>query len=268
LGFQARFGRVFDANRTDVADARLEQGADLLARGRPETAEQTFRQVLLSFPDSAVVHSLLAMALADQNRSHDALRASDEAVHLNPQLALAHAARACALETLGMAWEAEMEGRQAVALAPTDPNRHSDLAGIVGRAGRFSEALDITGRGLSLNPQHLPSLHCRALALVSLGRTDEAQEVLTSALLEDPDLAQLHASIGTALENEGEFERAGDEYREAIRLDNSVMTAHEGLKRLKSRNRHLLPVRWLRKTRRQATDATDAAPDSTNAGAE
>jgi tetratricopeptide (TPR) repeat protein len=247
VGFQARFGRVFDPNRADVADARLEQGADLLARGRPETAEQTFRQVLESFPDSSVAHALLAMALADQNRSHDSLRASDQAIRMNPHLALAHAARACALETLGMAWEAEMEGRQAVALAPTDPNRHSDLAGIVGRAGRFGEALDITGRGLSLNPQHLPSLHCRALALVSLGRVDEAQEVLTSALLEDPDLAQLHASIGYALESEGEYARAGDEYREAIRLDNSVMSAHDGLHRIKARTRRLLPVNWRRK---------------------
>jgi Flp pilus assembly protein TadD len=107
-----------------------------------------------------------------------------------------------------MAWEAEMEGRQAVALAPTDPNRHSDLAGIVGRAGRFGEALEITSRGLSLNPQHLPSLHCRAQALVSLGRSDEAQELLTSALLEDPDLAQLHASIGLMLEDRGDLTRS------------------------------------------------------------
>lgn len=249
MGFQARFDRAFDKNRSDVNDSRLEQGADLLARNRSEAAEQTFRDVLRSFPDSSVAHALLAMALADQNRSHDSLKASDQAIKLNPHLALAHAARACALETLGMAWEAEMEGRQAVALAPTDPNRHSDLAGIVGRAGRFGEALDITGKGLSLNPQHLPSLHCRALALVSLGRTDEAQEVLTSALLEDPDLAQLHASIGYALESHGELERAGDEYREAIRLDNSVMQAHEGLKRLKSRGRRLLPVGWRRKGR-------------------
>ena len=249
MGFQARFGRVFDSNRADVADARLEQGADLLARNRPETAEQIFRQVLESFPDSAVAHALLAMALADQNRSHDSIKASDQSIRLNPHLALAHAARACALETLGMAWEAEMEGRQAVALAPTDPNRHSDLAGIVGRAGRFGEALDITGRGLSLNPQHLPSIHCRALALVSLGRMDEAQEVLTSALLEDPDLAQLHASIGYALESEGHFDRAGDEYREAIRLDNSVIPAYDGLKRIKARNRRLLPVTWRRKAK-------------------
>jgi tetratricopeptide (TPR) repeat protein len=234
-------------NRSDVDDARLEQGADLLARNKPETGEAIFRAVLESFPESAAAHALLAMALADQNRGREAMRAATRAIAINPDLALAHAARACALSAQGLQWEAEMEARQAVALAPTDPNRHSDLAGIVGRAGRFAEALDITSRGLSLNPQHLPSLHCRAQALVSLGRSDEAQELLTSALLEDPDLAQLHTSIGLLLESRGDLTRAGDEFREAIRLDNSVLPALEGLRRLNSPYRRLRPGYWLRK---------------------
>jgi len=230
-----------------MKDARLDQGADLLARNKPETAEAVFRAVLESFPNSASAHALLAMALADQSRGREAMGASARAIAINPNLALAHAARACALGAQGLQWEAEMEARQAVALAPTDPNRHSDLAGIVGRAGRFGEALDITSRGLSLNPQHLPSLHCRAQALVSLGRSDEAQELLTSALLEDPDLAQLHASIGLMLESRGDLTRAGDEFREAIRLDNSVLMAHEGLRRLNSPYRRLRPGYWRRK---------------------
>jgi tetratricopeptide (TPR) repeat protein len=234
-------------NRSGVDDARLEQGTDLLARNKPETAEAIFRAVLESFPESAAAHALLAMSLADQNRGREAMGASARAIGINPKLALAHAARACALSAQGLHWEGEMEARQAVALAPTDPNRHSDLAGIVGRAGRFAEALDITSRGLSLNPQHLPSLHCRAQALVSLGRSDEAQELLTSALLEDPDLAQLHASIGLLLEERGDLIRAADEFREAIRLDNSVLAAHEGLRRLNSRYRRLHPGHWRHK---------------------
>ena len=220
----------------------------MLAHGKPETAEDTFRGVIESFPESSVAHALLAMALADQNRGHESLASADAAVHLNPHLTLAHAARACALEASGLVWEAEMEGSQAVALAPTDPNRHSDLAGIVGRAGRYREALDITGKGLSLNPQHLPSLHCRALALVSLGEVDEAQDLLTSALLEDPDLAQLHASIGLLLESRGNKVRAGDEFREAVRLDDSVTAAHDGLRRLNSPYSRLRPANWRRRS--------------------
>jgi tetratricopeptide (TPR) repeat protein len=227
-GWRGSFGRT----ERSGGDSRLQHGAELLAHGKPDTAERVFRSVLDEFPDSAVASALLAMALADQGRGREALFSADFAVARHPALALSHAARACALETMGIAWEAEMEARQAVALAPTDPNRHSDLAGMVGRAGRYREALDITGKGLSLNPQHLPSLHCRALALVSLGRSEDALEVLSSALLEDPDLAALYGSIGLALEGQGDLSRAESSYRQALSLDASVQAARDGLRRI------------------------------------
>jgi tetratricopeptide (TPR) repeat protein len=240
-------GRRWIGSRTDPSDSRLKHGAELLARHKPETAEQVFRTVLTEFPDSAVANAMLAMALADQGRGRDALFSADFAIARDPHLSLAHASRACALETMGLTWEAEMESRQAVALAPTDPNRHSDLAGIVGRAGRYQEALEITSKGLSLNPQHLPSIHCRALALVSLGRTADADEVLASALLEDLDLAQLRASVGLALEAQGNTADAAVQYREALRLDPSIELAKTGLRRLEGRYSKLLPARLRRK---------------------
>lgn len=221
-------------------------GADLLARHKPETAEQVLRTVLSEFPDSAVASAMLAMALADQSRGRDALFRADFAVARNPELAIAHAARACALEAMGLTKEAEMESRQAVALAPTDPDRYSDLAGILGRVGRYREALEITGRGLSLNPQHLPSLHCRALALVSLGRTEDAERVLSSALLEGSDLAQLRASVGLALESRNDVAGATAQYREALLLDPATDMARDGLRRIEGRYSRFLPARLRR----------------------
>ena len=247
MDFRSALDRGYEKVRSDAPESGLDHGARLLARGKPEGAERVFRDVLEDFPDSAVAHALLSLALADQRRGREAMGAASDAIGIDPRLALAHAARAGAFELLGYAWEAEMEGRQAVALAPTDPNRQSDLAGIVQRAGRHSEALDITARGLSLNPSHLPSLHCRARALVSLGRVDEAQELLDAAFLDDPDLAALRTSIAGVLEKEGHRGRAADEYREALRLDKSVDVARHGLRRLDPPYRRLLPTNWRRK---------------------
>jgi tetratricopeptide (TPR) repeat protein len=222
-------------------EGRLRRGSNLLAEGNPEAAEKLFRSALDGFADSAIAHALLAMALADQNKSREAMGAAADAVALNPRLALAHAARACALEARGLPWDAEMEARQALALTPTDPNRHSDLAGVVGRAGRHTEALELTARGLALNPQHVPSLRYRALTLVWLGRPDEGQEVLAAALLENHDLARLHAGLGLALEDRGDLLRAAEEFGEALELDNSVMKDRSRLRRLNSSYSRLTP---------------------------
>jgi tetratricopeptide (TPR) repeat protein len=249
LTFPSGWDRSSSGHRDDRGDARLKHGADLLAQNKPDSAARVFRAVLKEFPDSAIGYALLAMALADMGRGRDALFSAELALARDPHLALSHAARACALEAMGQPWEAEMECRQAVACAPNDPNRYSDLAGIVGRSGRYKEALDITSKGLSLNPQHLPSLHCRALALVSLGRPDDAFDVLDSALLEDEDLAQLHASIGVVLEAKGDLDRAAEEFRQSLLRDPAVKEARDGLARLASRRNRLLPTNWLRKGR-------------------
>ena len=89
-----------ESGHVDAADARLRRGADQLATGKASLAEATFRAVIEAFPESAIAHALLAMSLADQDRGREALHAADEAIRLNSHLALAHAARACALEAL------------------------------------------------------------------------------------------------------------------------------------------------------------------------
>jgi hypothetical protein len=59
-------------------------------------------------------------------------------------------------------------------------------------------------------------------------------------------MAQLHASIGLALEHRGDRLRAAEEFQQAILLDNSVLTAHDGIGRLNSRYRRLLRAGWRR----------------------
>jgi tetratricopeptide (TPR) repeat protein len=240
LVFKSRSGGR-DGSRSSDDAGLLRRGSNLLAEGKPEAAEKIFRAALEGFEDSAVTHALLAMALSDRNKNRQALGEAADAIALNPRLALAHAARACALEASGLPWDAEMECRQALALTPTDPNRHSDLAGVVARAGRHAEALEITARGLALNPQHVPSLRMRALTLAWMDRADEGQEVVAAALLEAPVLARLHACLGVAFEDRGDHLRAAEEFGQAAELDASGQRDRNRLRRLNSSFSRLTP---------------------------
>jgi hypothetical protein len=75
------------------------------------------------------------------------------------------------------------------------------------------------------------------MALVQLGRKDEASATLGSALADDPDSALTHANQGWALLHQGKPHQALDHFREALRLDPELEFARAGIvEALKARN--------------------------------
>ena len=56
----------------------------------------------------------------------------------------------------------------------------------------FAAALPDLDRALALSPQHVAAMAGKALTLMGLGRTDEAQEVLRDAVALNPWLAERH----------------------------------------------------------------------------
>ena len=58
-------------DQSHMNDARLDQGADLLARNKPETAEAVFRAVLESFPKSAACTIVMSgvLSMSDPSRN-------------------------------------------------------------------------------------------------------------------------------------------------------------------------------------------------------
>ena len=67
------------------------------------------------------------------------------------------------------------------------------------------------------------------MALVQLGRKDEAQETLGSALANDPENALTHANQGWALLHRGDHEKALEHFREALRIDPELDWARAGI---------------------------------------
>jgi hypothetical protein len=57
------------------------------------------------------------------------------------------------------------------------------------RAGRFADALALAEAGLAAGEERAPLLRQVTLALLRLGRDDEAQELLPEVMVEGPDEA-------------------------------------------------------------------------------
>jgi tetratricopeptide (TPR) repeat protein len=107
----------------------------------------------------------------------------------------------------------------------------------------WAGALESADAGLRLDPQDDACTNMRAMALVQLGRRDEAGATIQGALERDPENAVSHANQGWTRLHERRPKEALEHFREALRIDPDLDWARAGLvEALKAR--HLI-YRWM-----------------------
>jgi tetratricopeptide (TPR) repeat protein len=215
----------------------LERGIVLMGQGRFDLAAKELRSALVEDPEFAVAHAALARCLLAQSQLEDALREAEEAVRLDPSRANNHHVLGLVLLQKGRVREAEEAARQAIAIDPHEAEFHGLLAGVHLARKRWEDVLEVTSEALALDPNHLYCANLRAVALVHLGRKDEAKATLGTALSEDPDDALTHANQGWTYLHEGDAVRAEEHFRESLRLEPDGEWARQGLiEAIKARN--------------------------------
>jgi tetratricopeptide (TPR) repeat protein len=92
-------------------------------------------------------------------------------------------------------------------------------------AGDFETAATYYRKAIALAPRVASPHRDLAVALVGIGRTDEAVQELETALRLDPDSAPAHDDLGAILVKRGDFAGAERHFREAIRIEPTRATA-------------------------------------------
>jgi adenylate cyclase len=167
--------RLVGASRS----TRSPEAFDLYLRGRHQlmqlgdrrvrAARECFREALTLDPGFAQAHAGLAdSAFVDLQWNLDlehaealraeALRASEEALRLAPELAEARLARANVLSLLGRQEEADRDFRQAVALNPGWGDACYFYGRALFQAGRFAEAISAYEEAARRNPDDFAAL--------------------------------------------------------------------------------------------------------------
>jgi tetratricopeptide (TPR) repeat protein len=218
-------------------DKHFQHALVLFDQRRYDLAEEKLRQSLLADPENAVAHALLADCLVERKQLEPATAEAREAIRLEPDLPLGHAALARVLLERNRFDEAEKAIQEAIRLEPRNPNHFAQLAAIRLNRRDWADALDAAEVGLILDPEHVGCTNLRAMALVKLGRQDEAGQTLAAALARDPEDAFSHANQGWALLHEGQRQKALEHFREALRLEPGLEFARAGIvEAMKSKN--------------------------------
>jgi tetratricopeptide (TPR) repeat protein len=209
----------------------------LLETKRYGDAESKLREILARTPASARAHGLLSFALYRQDRDAEALKEANVAIGLDPTDPSGHYYRALALLALERDHDALAAIREAIRLNAEFAPFHATLSRIYVSKKNWTRALAAAEEGLRLDPEDVQCTNFRALALVNLGRKDEADQSIAAALARDPENAMTHANLGWALLHRGDSEQALTHFREALRLSPLSDWAREGIvEALKARN--------------------------------
>jgi len=99
-----------------------------------------------------------------------------------------------------------------------------EAANILIKHGYIEEAIFCCNKGIHANPERLSLLKMKAVCLNSLGRFEEALEILDEVLKKQRDALALTAK-GYALMSLGKYEKSIECFDEALRIDPSMLEA-------------------------------------------
>jgi tetratricopeptide (TPR) repeat protein len=162
-------------------DALVQAGLAAYEAGDFALAEQQFRSASRLAPDEAVLHNALGMALAQQNRTGEAIAAYQASIVLDPGLADAVYNLASAEHALGRLDEAEAAYRRAIALDPQLLAAYRSLGALYAGRNEIDQAALTLEQAAALAPTDAWVRYDLGLIYLLQGKPDAARQQLQQA---------------------------------------------------------------------------------------
>jgi serine/threonine-protein kinase len=135
--------------------------------------------------------------------------AVDQALQLDPELAIAHGARGLVLQWADVDWTgAEAEYRRQLELAPTDGVSHYILGRMLGTLGHVQQSIPLLRQAIAIDPRNGAVWSWLAWHLAALGQYDEAENASRQAVALLPGSPFIVASRVLIEVQRGEVESA------------------------------------------------------------
>jgi protein O-mannosyl-transferase len=177
-----------------------------------------FSRLVLTSPDSAMVHCNLGLALYDRGDYETAKKEFSESIRLEPGYSLAHNDLAAAYEREGRFREALAHYSEALRIVPDQLESQVNVGNLLVRLGRTEEGLAVLKEVLRQAPSYPQGLYAFADAADRTGQKAEALASLRKAEAIDPFYPYPHYLLGKILFEEGRYSEAADEMRRFLHL--------------------------------------------------
>jgi tetratricopeptide (TPR) repeat protein len=206
------------AQRPRNARAQSNLGRALFAQDRTSEAIRHYEAALHLDPKAVEAHYNLGLAQVQRGRMAEAAAQFAEAIRYEPRLPHAHFELGLTLMQLGRIPEAMAQFSETLTLKPDAAEAHCNLGICLAEAGRFPEAVAHYEDALRLDPNHAEAECNLAAALFRLSRIPEAIRHAERSLVIKPDQDQAHFNLGLIMAATGRRPEAAAHYEAALKL--------------------------------------------------
>ena len=197
----------------------VQQLIQLLNNGQLAQAEALAKNLTAQYPNTFILHHILALALDGQAKFDEAATSYKKAIKLQPNTPDLHFNLGIALANLNLLDEAEASYWQAIRLNPNFFEAHGNLGTILQRQGKLDAAIASYQTGLKINPQDARGYFNLGTALRDQGRLDEAVASYKKAIEIFPNYVDAHCNLGETIRDQGNMEEAIKNYQNALAIN-------------------------------------------------
>jgi tetratricopeptide (TPR) repeat protein len=210
----------------------LKKGVALNDEKKYDEAIPYFTKAIAADGKNSDAYTARACAMLELGKYDEAIADCDKAVSINPRDAIAYYNRGLARDKKGDVDKAIEDYGSAIRLSPKD-QMYNNRGNAWSRKGEFDKAIEDFDRALDLNPKLELAYRNRGWAWLNKKDYDKAIADFNKAIpliSKDPEtLSIVHRLIAQSRDKKGEYDKALDGYKEAIKINPKFVLAYNEL---------------------------------------
>ena len=207
----------------------IEQAVELHQSGQLGQAQQIYQKILAKDQENASALHLLGVLHHQQGDHAKAVELIGKAVAIRPSVPAFHANLAEAYRAQGKFDRAVGCCRSALRLWPEYPEALCNLGVSLQGMGKHEEAIGHLRKAIELKPDFTMAINNLAIGLRELGKGDEAFALFQRAVELDPNFPPARTNLGQMLLDRGQPDAALPHCLEGVRLQPDLAAMHHNL---------------------------------------
>ena len=204
---------------TEPLQFQQEELINLLKDGNTQEADETAKQLLTKFPNSAFIHNILGSTRASLGLINEAIEAYEKAISINPNYAEAFNNKGNILKDQLRLDEAVIAYEKAISINPNYADAYYNIGNALQDQNKLEEAVKAYERAVALVPNYAESYNNMGNAHRKQGNLDKAIAAFQKALSVGPQIAEVFYNLGIAFQEQSKFEDAIDAYKTALKIN-------------------------------------------------